>query len=135
VVEVGNSETLHQLVLDAHVWLESADSHVRQVILIEFTPGQPRLIFQKWEHFTQTLRSTRSDQPRGAQKTQAVEVRLVDNVPTANGSLELSFAKIFERSPEPNTKEGDFVFTPADVTHIARLVWRRQNLIPPEMEC
>lgn len=132
-LEVGLSETIHHLVLDAHIWLESADSHVSQVIIIDIAPDHPHLTIQKWELRTRNLRSTRSSRPREAIKTEEVEVSLVDNVPTASGCLRLSSTKILEHPPRPDTQEEDIVFTPDDLAAIARHVWRRQNLIPREM--
>jgi hypothetical protein len=82
---------------------------------------------------TRQLRSLRSDRPQQAFKTEEVQVSLINNVPTASGCLRLSFEKIFERPPRPDTNEGDIIFTTGDLTAIARRVWRRQNLIPRQM--
>ena len=133
ILEVGLSESFHHLVLDAHIWLESHDSHVSQAIIMDLDPLRPLITIQMWEATTRVLRSTRSDRPLEARKTQEVQVSLVNNVPTASGSLHISFAKVFERPPVPNTQEGDIIFSPDDLTQIARQVWRRQNLIPRDM--
>jgi hypothetical protein len=115
-------------VLDARLWVESPeseDSHVRQVITILIASDRPEITFQKWE--------TASDQPRRALMTEEVDVYLVNNVPAATGSLSLSFEKIFERPPRPNTAERDLIFKGEDLTTVAWKIWRRQKLIPREM--
>lgn len=133
VLEVGKSESQRHLVLDSRIWLESEGSHVSQVITMKITEDKPLITIQKWEATSRRLRTTRADRPRQALKTEEVQVSLVNNVPTASGSLRLSFAKLFERPPRPNTKEEDIVFTPDELVIIARRVWRRQNLIGREM--
>jgi hypothetical protein len=63
---------------------------------------------------------TRSYHPRRALKTEEVQVSLVNNIPVATGSLRLTFSKLFERHPQARTSESDIVFTPEDLTHIAK---------------
>ena len=133
ILDVGESESAHHLVFDAHLWLESEGSHVNQAVIINIAHDQPHIIIQLWEARIRQLRSLRSDRPRQAFKTEEVQVSLINNVPTASGYLRLSFEKILERPPRPNTNEGDIILTTSDLTAIARLAWRRQNLIPPEM--
>jgi hypothetical protein len=133
ILEVGASESVHHLVLDAHLWLESEGSYVSQAITMNIAHDQPNIIIQLWEARTRQLRSVRSDRPWEAFKTEEVQVSLINNVPTESGCLRLSFEKILERPPRPDTSEGDIIFTTGDLTAIARQVWRRQNLIPREM--
>jgi hypothetical protein len=133
ILEVRASESPPHPVLDARIWLESEGSHVSQAVIMNIAHHQPRMIIQLWEARTRQLRSLRSDRPQQAFKTEEVQVSLIKNVPTASGCLRLSFEKIFERPPHPDTNEGDIIFTTGDLAAIARQVWSRQNLIPREM--
>jgi hypothetical protein len=133
VLEVGDSEPVKQLVLDASIWLESEGSHVSQVVTINIT-REPHIIIQLWVLRTPLPtspqpRSSRSDPRMQATKRAEVKVSLINDVPTASGCLRLSFEKNFERPPRPNTNEGDITFTTGDLTSIARQEWTRQNLI------
>ena len=130
VLEVGLSESFHHLVLDAHIWLESPGSHATQVVLMDIDPNQPRITIKKWEIVA--FRSTRSGQLAKPRMTQEVQVSLIDNVPTASGSLELSFAKLFDRPPARKTQEADISFSPHDLTRIAKIVWKQQDAIRQE---
>jgi hypothetical protein len=132
-LEVGDSESSNQLVNDARLWLQTIGSHVTQVVTLKIDRNTPRITVQLWEAEKRELRKDRTDRPPRVFKRQEIEILLIDNVPIANGSLRLSFEKIFERPPRAGTNESDFIFSSDNLTALARLVWRRQNFIPRGM--
>jgi hypothetical protein len=91
VLEVGVSESARHLALDAHLWVESPESKVTQVVTIKVHPKRPEIVFQKWEKVELAYGGTRSRHPAQAQKVEEVRASLVNNLPTAAGGLSLSF--------------------------------------------
>lgn len=137
ILEVGMSEPQHKLQLDARLWLELPESlkcHIHQVITINIHHDKPRIDLQKWEQSRREYGKTRTNHPRRAIKTEEVQVSLVNNVPVVTGSLRLSFSKLFERPPIPETSEGDIIFTSNELIALAKEVWIEQpNIIAREM--
>lgn len=125
VLEVGASQSQQGLTTDAHRWIESPNSHVQQVVGIKIRSDQPTLIFRKWVAESAAYMGTlRSSSSRRATMTQEVTVSLVNNTPTADGSLSLNFSDIFERAPNPGSNESDIVLNPDDFCCIATDVWK-----------
>jgi hypothetical protein len=126
VLELGPSQSAHQLEIAARQWLELSDSpqsRIHQVFTIKIDQARQQIIFQKWERTGRAYGRTRSDHPRRAHKTEEVMVSMVNNEPVATGSLRLDFSMLFERPPRPGTSENDIVFMPEDLTVIANEVW------------
>lgn len=121
VVEAAVSESSRALSLDARIWLEPKESHVTQVIGVKIYQ-RPEIVFQVWTRARQQ-RGTRSDYPPRAVVEQEVRVTLQAGRPVANGTLRISFEKLFERKPRRGTAEGDMIFSGRELGGIARLVW------------
>lgn len=122
VLEVGLSESLRQLDLDAKHWIENELSHVTQVVTVKIYPRRYEIIFAIW-------RRTAS---RRAEKDDEIYVELHEGRPIVrnNRHLHLSFEQIFERPPTSGTAESDIIFTARELGSMARRVWLEMGLIP-----
>ena len=95
-VEVGVSEGEHALESDAKIWLEQSESHVTQVVTIKISRTRPKVLFSLW---VTDERDTRAGHPQRATTAQEVFVVLEKGQPATEGSLCISFEKLFDRRP------------------------------------
>lgn len=137
-VEAGVSESKGALARDAKIWLEHAESHVSQVVVIKISRTRPEILFSIWKA-TRQERDTRAHHPRRATKVQNVHVTLGEGGGLeVDGSICLSFEELFERKSQSGTAEKDITFSTRDLSGIARIVWEEMGFIPrppPVMGC
>ena len=122
ILEVGMTESLRALDIDAQRWIKNEPSHVTQAITVKIYPRREEMIFAVW----------RSSTPR--QPVRDHEVRITKHggrprVVSHNRTLRLSFQKIFERLATPDTRERDvIIFTARELCSIALKVWKELDL-------
>lgn len=129
-VEVGLSETIQKLAVDAQAWLEAEGSQVQIVLTIKIDRQSPNVIIQKWEIASSSSRRiTRSCRPT-AECTQRIEISPSSGINNNTGKLIVPFEKVFDRPMNPyNPQEQDLVFSNEDLRGIAEEGWRRQGFI------
>lgn len=128
VLEVGWSESINKLAIDAQNWLETEGSQIQAAITIKIERTSQKLIFQKWEK-TDRRRITRSTRPSAA-VTQQAEVWHTDGGTNVSSLLQIPFEKIFDRPRNPNNpSEQDITFTRQDLIKIAEQQWEVQGFI------
>ncbi|KIN07001.1 hypothetical protein OIDMADRAFT_21920 [Oidiodendron maius Zn] len=130
-VEAGVSESSRTLAIDAKIWLEHLECHVTQVVTIKISRTRPEVQFTLWVKAPQE-RDTRADHPERSYKAQEVSVVLEEERPAAEGSLTISFEKLFDRRPRPGTAERDIVLSARELGGIARIVWVKMKFIQLE---
>jgi hypothetical protein len=121
-LEATVSESKRALQGDAKIWLEHPESHVTQVITIKICRARPEIVFSVWKTMQEET-GTRAQHPPHAIIDHEVQVTLADGRPIAEGTLCLSFEKLFERRPGPGSAECDIVFSARELGGIARVVW------------
>lgn len=130
-VEAGVSESSCTLAIDAKIWLEHSESHVTQVVTIKISRTRAEVHFTLWVKAPQE-RDTRADHPERSHKAQEVSVVLEEGRPAAEGSLTISFEKLFDRRPRPGTAEREIVLSARELGGIARIVWVKMGFIQLE---
>jgi hypothetical protein len=130
-IESGLSESQQALDTDAKLWLENSESDVTQVLTIKISRNRPEVLFRLWVQ-TQQARETRSGNTKRATKAQEVSVVLEEGRPTTEGSLSISFEKLFDRRPQQGTAERDIVLSTRELGKVARLVWIEMKFMPRE---
>ena len=130
-VEAGVSESSRTLAIDAKIWLEHSESHVTQVVTIKISRTRAEVHFTLWVKAPQE-RDTRADHPERSHKAQEVSVVLEEGRPAAEGSLTISFEKLFDRRPRPGTAEREIVLSARELGGIARIVWVKMGFIQLE---
>ncbi|KAJ5491642.1 hypothetical protein N7539_003209 [Penicillium diatomitis] len=142
VVETGLSESEALLRNDAHWWFSNSDYKVNMVLLIYIKKQpKPHVTWQLFHLKSTTTKITRGLQaevaralssdttpaqtasPSKLQPHLAAEMITVTATDVDNTPLILPFEKLMRRSPDPNTKEGDLIFTPEDFHYFCRSVF------------
>jgi hypothetical protein len=127
-LETSVSESKRALGTDAKIWLSHPESHVTQVMTIKISRTKPEVIFSLWAKTTEQM-ETRAIHPEKAIKNQEVFVVLEEDHSKADGSLSISFEKLFDRKPRPGTAEGDIVLSPRDLGAVAWDIWFEMRFV------
>lgn len=129
-LEVGLSESLSKLNIDARALLEPRNSDIEIVITIKIYRENARIVIRKWEIDPQLPQShvTRSS-PRPVSLVNEVVISRTGNATTTSGTLQLTFEKVFSRPRNPNSQEQDISFTVQDLQTLGEAVWVRQGFI------
>ena len=130
-LEAGVSESSRISAIEAKIWLEHLECHVTQVVTIKISRTRAEVHFTLWVKAPQE-RNTRADHPERPYKAQEVSVVLKEGRPVAEGSLTISFEKLFDRRPRPGTAERDIVLSARELGGIARIVWVKMKFIQLE---
>ena len=130
-IETGVSESKRALETGAKIWLEHSEIHVTQVMTVKISRTRPEVLFSLWVK-TPPERDTRAGHPQRTTKAQEVSVVLEGGRPTAEGSLCISFEKLFDRRPRLGTAERDIVFSTRELGGVARVIWLEMGFIQLE---
>ncbi|EPS35031.1 hypothetical protein PDE_09996 [Penicillium oxalicum 114-2] len=142
VIETGLSESDAQLRNDAYWWFSNSDYKVNIVLLISIE-RQPelRVTFKLFNLRSANTRVTRGLQaevnralsldatsaqtasPSKPQSRLAAETTIVTATDADNTPLKLPFETLMRRPPDPNTKEGDLIFTTDDLRYCCHSVF------------
>ncbi|CEJ59508.1 hypothetical protein PMG11_08132 [Penicillium brasilianum] len=140
VVEVGLSESTRHLALDAHGWLETPSSSVQLAVTINITRTNPEIVLRRWELTPRRYSVRTRSSPSSAQCTALIKISRTNNATSVTGEfyvngtatatrqLNLPFAKITGRNPQPPL-ERDFVIPEQALENFAEGIWRRQGLL------
>ncbi|KAL2822039.1 hypothetical protein BJX63DRAFT_180906 [Aspergillus granulosus] len=140
VVEVGLSESMPHLALDACGWLETPSSSVKLVITITIRRQHPEIILQQWELPTRRTNVVTGAYPISAERTAFIRLSLTNSTISVTGEsytngattaitqLNLPFVKIFSRPPQPPL-ERDLVITTQELRLFAEDVWGIQEFL------
>jgi hypothetical protein len=115
VLEVGMSESLRALEVDAQYWIKSEISHVTQVITAKIYPHRQEIIFAIWRRNT-------SGKPE-KDGEMCIEIHEGQLTVRNDRYLCIFFKELFERDPKPGSPERDVVFSARELAKIARRVW------------
>jgi hypothetical protein len=115
VLEVGLSQSLRAVEVDAQRWIESERSHVTQVMTAKIYPQRREIIFAIWGR---TISGK-------AEKNEEMHIEMHGDQPSVRGDrrLRLFFKELFERSPVRGTSEGDVILSYRELGMIAERVW------------
>jgi hypothetical protein len=132
VLEVGYSESLRRLRVDAAWWLSRSKGDVEVVLIISIHTRRPEII-EKWKKDPRStlplpnrpnLRAPRRMVP---ERVQEIKLSASQNNVTVNGApLVLQFSDIFLR-PTRNPQEVDFTHSQQDLMAMAAAVWKVQK--------
>jgi hypothetical protein len=128
VFEVGVSETLRKLRMDARWWLANSQGHVKIVLLFKISRATRTIQIEKWECRPATLAYVpRSNRPPAQIPTQ-IQTIDIDANGVVNGSplattppLVLHFRHLFLRQPVP--PEQNVIFTAQNLQRLANNIW------------
>jgi hypothetical protein len=128
VFEVGVSETLRKLRMDARWWLANSQGHVKIVLLFKISRATRTIQIEKWECRPATLAYVpRSNRPPAQIPTQIPTID-IDANGVVNGSplattppLVLHFRHLFLRQPVP--PEQNVIFTAQNLQRLANNIW------------
>ena len=116
MIEVGYSEPLSQLHLDAKWWLVASNGQTRMVIIILVSTNPNSLHIEVWEmHANPNRRSPRSP-VNIPTMSYALDIDGAGTVNSPNGSLTIPYTVLFD-NPHPNAQ--DIVFNKAELSTIA----------------
>ena len=122
VLEVGMTESIRALDIDAQRWIKNEPSYVTQVITAKTYPRREEIIFAVWK-------SSTPRQPVRDGEVRVTKRRGQPSVISDNRTLRLDFEKIFERPATPDTPESDVVFTGHELCEIALTIWDQMDLL------
>ncbi|KAL2814947.1 hypothetical protein BJX63DRAFT_420556 [Aspergillus granulosus] len=139
VVEIGLSESMPHLALDARGWLETPSS-VNLVVTIAIHHDHPEIILQQWELPTRRSHIVTRSSPILAHRTAFIKLSRINNITSVTGEsymngtttnitqMDLPFNKILNRPPNPPL-ERDFVISAQELRDFAEVVWGMQELL------
>jgi hypothetical protein len=132
-VETGASESNSKLAIDAKIWLEHQESHVKQVLTIKISRAREEVRFCVWKAPPHGRQTTAGHPPRAAVDHSAL-VTLENQQPVVDGTITISFEDALERKPRQGTAEKDFVFSARELGAIARLAYEEMGSIPLDLD-
>ena len=113
MIEVGYSESLRHLRLDAKIWLIHSAGRTKIVIIIRIGADRNSFDFERWELVPNTqTRITRSTPPLVPEVVQAFQIQRNGTVHPANSQLIIPYLKIFD-NPHPDA--ADILLTTNDL--------------------
>ncbi|KIN03340.1 hypothetical protein OIDMADRAFT_26053 [Oidiodendron maius Zn] len=121
ILEVGMTESIRALDVDAQRWIKNEPSHVTQALTAKIYPHREEIIFAVW-------RSSASRQPVRDDEVRVTKHRGRPRVVSDKRTLRLNFEKIFERPATQGTTERDVIFTARELCRIAITVWDQMEL-------
>ncbi|DAA78949.1 TPA_exp: Uncharacterized protein A8136_2734 [Trichophyton benhamiae CBS 112371] len=128
IIEIGLSESIRKMAMDAHWWLEAEGSCTLIVITAKIDREKPLITFQRWEHHHPPHRPiTRRCYPNSAvvQEVRAVHENGVTRV---TGNIILPFEKMLRRCKETK-KEKDIVIERDVLIDFAEATWKSQQFM------
>lgn len=129
VLEVGLSEAVNQLAIEAHGWLEADGSETHVAITAKINRTTPQLVFELWERDAgRTGSMTRGVNMASAFRSQRVEISHSHGVTQVSGEIVIPFEKVLCR-PAQAANERDFTFTKQELENIANKVWVYQQFM------
>lgn len=98
-LEVGWSESINKLAVDAQGWIEAQGSEMQTVITIKIDRTTPKVTIQKWEEASDIrgMTPSGSSHHRTAETKQEVIIAHSNGINTVTGTLEIQFEKIVDK--------------------------------------
>jgi hypothetical protein len=140
VVEVGLSESMRKLALDARGWLETPSSSVKLVVTISIKHDNPEINFHRWEVFPRGYGALTRSSSLSARRTAFLKLFRTNNTTSVTGEsymndttttttqLDLPFDKVVGRSPH-QPLERDLVIPEQELRRFAEKIWSLQGLL------
>ncbi|GBF64280.1 hypothetical protein TMEN_6970 [Trichophyton mentagrophytes] len=125
IIEIGLSESIKKLAMDAHWWLEAEGSCTLIVITAKIDRQKPLITFQRWENHHGPI--TRHCYPN-ITVVQEVRAAHENGVTRVTGNIILPFENLLRRSKE-NKKEADIIIGRDRLIDFAETTWRNQQLM------
>ena len=116
MIEVGYSEPLQQLRLDAKWWLLNSGGRTNLVILVLVKKDPKSLVVEAWERVPNPNQRTRYAPATIPSATTILTIDEAGAMTPTNGSLVIPYNALFD-NPHPNTTP--IIFTTAELTNIA----------------
>ena len=121
VIEVGVSESLGQLRMDAHHWLTQGGGQNRVIIILAVNKPSRLMTIERWE-LEPTTRPTRASIASGI-PTKMQEHTLHDNGTVNGGPLLIPATKVYDQLPL-GLGPDDFTFTAQELAQFFRRYWQ-----------
>ncbi|OAL62104.1 hypothetical protein A7C99_6679 [Trichophyton rubrum] len=130
VIEIGLSESIQKLVMDAHWWLEAEGSCTLIVITAKIDRHKPLITFQRWEHEHHHPPHRPITGHCYLNSTVVQEVCAVheNGVTRVTGNIILPFEKMLRRSKETK-KETDINIGRDILIDFAEATWKSQGFM------
>ncbi|KAL2814945.1 hypothetical protein BJX63DRAFT_431049 [Aspergillus granulosus] len=138
VVEIGFSESMPHLALDARGWIETLSSSVNLVVTIAIHCDRPEIILQQWELAPRRSNVVTRSSSNLAHCTAFIKISRtkgtisITGEPDMNGNttkitqMDLPFDKLLNRPPRPPL-ERDFIIPAQTLREMAEDVWKVQK--------
>jgi hypothetical protein len=142
VIEAGDSQSMPGLKLKARWWFHASNHHVKIVLLVKWFRQSERIILQKWREVPPAPRTgavtTRAYAavalvPDCVQEIEITRAAGITNpnpnrsnpalYNVRNGPLQLAFADLFLRQPDPNQGERHIVITNQNLQRFVVRIW------------
>ena len=120
VIELGVSDSLVQLRMDAHHWRTQRGGQNRVVIILAVNRGSKLMTIERWE-LARTTRPTRASVAPGI-PTQIQLLTLYDNGTVDGGPLLIPASKVYD-TLTPGLGQNDFTFTNQELTQYIQQYW------------
>ena len=115
VVEVGYSETLNQLHIDAEWWLKNFEGRTRFVVLLSVNRDPNKIVIEGWRMLPLN-RLNRHTPPLVPRCEQRFDIDAGGIVTSSLNQLTIPYASVFD---EPHPNSTDVIFTTAELSSFA----------------
>ena len=121
MIEVGFSQTLRMLQIDAQWWLEASGGLARMVIIIQVSANPNSMHFEAWELLPNNRRITRVSRPNIPTRTKTYSNDIdATGIASHNQPLNIPYGVLFD---VPHANQVDIQFTADDLLRISQRVF------------